>query len=81
MCGMVRRKPKFTPEASSIMLFGPAFTDVVKAKIIRVTKNISRHAGLRKVQAHTRKHRMRRQTLGRLRALSNACLAWPLHRD
>ncbi|MNV87526.1 hypothetical protein D3C71_1816530 [compost metagenome] len=32
MCGTLRRTPKFTPEASSIMLFGPGVTEVTKAK-------------------------------------------------
>jgi hypothetical protein len=32
MCGTVRRMPKFTPEANSIMLFGPGVTEVTKAK-------------------------------------------------
>jgi hypothetical protein len=31
-CGKVARTPKFTPEASNIMLFGPGVTDVTKAK-------------------------------------------------
>jgi hypothetical protein len=29
---MVRRKPKFTPDANNIILFGPGVIDVVKAK-------------------------------------------------
>ncbi|MNF18341.1 hypothetical protein D3C80_2223620 [compost metagenome] len=33
MCGIVRRKPKFTPEANSIMLFGPGVIEVAKAKV------------------------------------------------
>src|SRR5690606_27748126 len=32
MCGTLRRTPKFTPEASSIMLLGPGVTEVTKAK-------------------------------------------------
>ena len=32
ICGTVRRKPKFAPLASSIMLFGPGVTEVTKAK-------------------------------------------------
>ena len=31
MCGMVRTKPKFTPDASSMKLFGPGVTEVTKA--------------------------------------------------
>ncbi len=32
MCGIVRRNPKFTPDASSIMLFGPGVIEVANAK-------------------------------------------------
>src|SRR4051812_11651517 len=32
MCGIVRRNPKFTPDASSIMLLGPGVIDVANAK-------------------------------------------------
>ncbi len=32
MCGRARRTPKFTPEASSIMLLGPGVMEVTKAK-------------------------------------------------
>jgi len=28
ICGSVRRMPKFTPEASTIILFGPGVTEV-----------------------------------------------------
>ena len=31
ICGIVRLKPKFTPDAISIMLFGPGVTEVTKA--------------------------------------------------
>jgi hypothetical protein len=31
MCSTVRRKPKFAPEASSIMLLGPGVPAVAKA--------------------------------------------------
>jgi hypothetical protein len=31
MCGSVARTPKFTPDANSIMLFGPGVTEVTKA--------------------------------------------------
>ena len=31
MCGMVRPKPKFTPDASSMKLFGPGVTEVTNA--------------------------------------------------
>jgi hypothetical protein len=31
MCGMVRAKPKFTPEAVSMMLLGPGVIEVTKA--------------------------------------------------
>jgi len=33
ICGIVRRKPKFTPEANSIILFGPGVIEVAKAKV------------------------------------------------
>src|SRR5687767_7736131 len=36
--GMVRRKPKFTPDANSIMLFGPGVIEVVKANRIKARK-------------------------------------------
>ena len=38
MCGMVRRRPKFTPLAKSIMLFGPGVTEVAKVKPRRATR-------------------------------------------
>ena len=31
MCGTVRRMPKFTPDANSIILFGPGVIEVAKA--------------------------------------------------
>ncbi len=34
MCGRVRLKPKFTPEASSIMLLGPGVMEVTNAKSV-----------------------------------------------
>ena len=34
MCGTVRRKPKLTPEASSIVLFGPGVIDITSANVI-----------------------------------------------
>ena len=35
MCGRVRRKPKFTPDASSIMLLGPGVAEETKAKSMK----------------------------------------------
>src|SRR3990167_8902507 len=35
ICGRLRRRPKFTPLASSIILFGPGVTEVTKAKAIK----------------------------------------------
>src|SRR6478609_9194120 len=40
MCGIVLRKPKFTPEANNIMLFGPGVIDVVNANSTRA-RNVS----------------------------------------
>jgi hypothetical protein len=34
MCGIVRRKPKFTPDANSIVLFGPGVIDITKANVV-----------------------------------------------
>ncbi|MNH27651.1 hypothetical protein D3C79_877730 [compost metagenome] len=31
MCGIVRLKPKFTPEASNMVLFGPGVIEVTRA--------------------------------------------------
>jgi hypothetical protein len=38
MCGIVRANPKFTPDAKSIMLFGPGVIEVVKANRTRARK-------------------------------------------
>ena len=43
MCGIERRKPKFTPEASIMMLFGPGVTEVTKAN----SEKASRTSGLK----------------------------------
>src|SRR3989338_6133023 len=39
ICGRLRRRPKFSPDASSIMLFGPGVTEVTKAKAIKATSS------------------------------------------
>ncbi|MNP66907.1 hypothetical protein D3C76_1626750 [compost metagenome] len=39
MCGSVRRTPKFTPEASSIMLLGPGVIEVTKANIRKAARS------------------------------------------
>jgi hypothetical protein len=36
MWGMLRRTPKFIPDASSIRLFGPGVIEVTKAKTMRL---------------------------------------------
>ena len=33
ICGTVRQKPKFTPDAKSIKLFGPGVTEVATANV------------------------------------------------
>ncbi|EHK56045.1 hypothetical protein MAXJ12_16978 [Mesorhizobium alhagi CCNWXJ12-2] len=38
ICGTVRQNPKFTPDASSMKLFGPGVTEVTKAKTSRARK-------------------------------------------
>ena len=34
ICGSVRRNPKLTPEASSMVLLGPGVIDITSAKVM-----------------------------------------------
>ncbi|GLR23359.1 hypothetical protein GCM10007920_31500 [Ciceribacter naphthalenivorans] len=52
ICGIVRRKPKFTPEANSIILFGPGVIEVAKAKVISAVSVAVSKAGLPKKPLH-----------------------------
>ena len=36
---MLRRTPKFTPEASNIILLGPGVTEVTKAKAMKASSS------------------------------------------
>ena len=43
MCGTVRPKPKFTPEAASMTLFGPGVNAIANAKVTSARKMLSGH--------------------------------------
>jgi hypothetical protein len=58
ICGMERLKPKFTPEAVSMMLFGPGVMEVTNAK------EISDRSVSRGITSGRRRARWRRRRCG-----------------
>ncbi|MNU05283.1 hypothetical protein D3C72_2500210 [compost metagenome] len=40
-CGMVRRTPKFTPDASSMVLLGPGVMEETKANSMKAVSRLS----------------------------------------
>src|ERR1700682_3577446 len=50
ICGSVRRKPKFRPDASSMMLFGPGVKNITVANITKAISSECDMAGSRNLR-------------------------------
>ena len=73
MCGIVRTKPKFTPDAVSMMLFGPGVNAITQANDASREQHLCRHGGpLHRLRAARRWRRCRCATPRPGRAAASA---------